>query len=62
VEEGVLSRFHCRDLRQAAGGDSVTGEDLAQRIWHALVSRLATGRLSRIHLVHSRDLSFDYYG
>jgi 6-pyruvoyltetrahydropterin/6-carboxytetrahydropterin synthase len=62
VEEGVLSRFHCRDLRQAAGGDSVTGEDLAQRIWHALVSRLATGRLSRIHLVHSRDLSFDYCG
>ena len=62
VQETVLSRFHCQDLRQAVGGDAVTGEDLVQRIWHALVSRITTGRLSRIHLVQSRDLSFEYCG
>lgn len=62
VEDGVLSRFHCRDLRQALGGDAVTGEELAERIWHALVSRITTGRLSLVHLVHSRNLSFEYCG
>jgi 6-pyruvoyltetrahydropterin/6-carboxytetrahydropterin synthase len=62
VEEAVLSRFHCRDLRQAVGCDAVTGEALAQEIWHALVPRITTGRLSRVHLVHSRDLAFDYCG
>ncbi len=62
VQEAVISPFHRQDLRQAAGGGAVTGEDLAQRIWHALVSRLSAGRLSRIHLVASRDLSFDYCG
>jgi 6-pyruvoyltetrahydropterin/6-carboxytetrahydropterin synthase len=62
VKETVISRFHCQDLRLAVGGEVVTGEDLAQRIWHALVPRISTGRLSRVHLVHSRDLSFDYCG
>src|SRR6185503_7160876 len=62
VQETVLSSFHCQDLRQAVGGDAVTGEDLVQRIWHALVSRITTGRLSRIHLVQSCDLSFEYCG
>lgn len=62
VQETVISPFHRQDLRQAAGESAVTGEDLAQRIWHALASRLKTGRLSRIHLVGSRDLSFDYCG
>ena len=62
VQETVLSPFHCQDLRQALGAGVVTGEDLAQRIWHALVSRLTTGRLSRIHLARSRDCSFDYCG
>jgi 6-pyruvoyltetrahydropterin/6-carboxytetrahydropterin synthase len=62
VQATVISRFHRQDLRQVVGGDVVRGEDLVQRIWHALVSRLMAGRLSRIHLVHSRDLSFDYRG
>lgn len=62
VQEAVISRFHCQDLRQTMSGGIVTGEDLAQRIWHALVSRITAGRLSRVHLVHSRNLSFDYCG
>jgi 6-pyruvoyltetrahydropterin/6-carboxytetrahydropterin synthase len=49
-------------LPQVAANQIVTGEDLAQRIWHALVSRITSGRLARVHLVHSRDLSFDYSG
>jgi hypothetical protein len=62
VQEAVLPRFQSGDLRQAAGGEAATGEDLARHIWHALVPRITSGRLSRIHLVHSRDLSFDYCG
>ena len=62
VRETVLSRFHCQDLRQVTGGEVVNGEDLAQRIWHALVSKVTPGRLSRVHLVESRDLSFDCCG
>lgn len=62
VQETVLSRFHCQDLQKVVGGDCVTGEDLAQRIWEALVSKITPGRLSRVHLVQSRDLSFDYCG
>ena len=38
------------------------GEELAHRIWEALVSRISQGRLSRIHLVQSRDLAFDCCG
>ncbi len=62
VRETVLSRFHRQDLRQAADGQIMTGEGLAQRIWHILVSKITPGRLSRVHLVQSRDLSFEYCG
>jgi 6-pyruvoyltetrahydropterin/6-carboxytetrahydropterin synthase len=62
VQETVISRYNCQDLRQVAAGEVVNGEDLAQRIWHALVSKITPGRLSRVHLVQSRDLSFDYCG
>lgn len=62
VQELVFSPFHRQDLRQVAGGPINSGEDLAQRIWHALVPKITSGRLSRIHLVQSRDLSFDYCG
>jgi 6-pyruvoyltetrahydropterin/6-carboxytetrahydropterin synthase len=62
VQEAVLARFHRRDLEEVAGGNAVTGEELAQRIWQSLFPRISTGRLSRIHLIHSRDLSFEYSG
>jgi 6-pyruvoyltetrahydropterin/6-carboxytetrahydropterin synthase len=62
VQQAVLSRYDCQDLRHGAAGNVVTGEDLAQQIWHALVSEIVPGRLSRVQLVQSRDLSFDYCG
>jgi 6-pyruvoyltetrahydropterin/6-carboxytetrahydropterin synthase len=61
VQETVIARFHCQDLRQAAGGE-ITGESLAQRIWDGLVSKITPGSLTRVHLVQSRDFSFDYCG
>ena len=60
VQETVLPHFRSGDPRQAADGEAATGEDLAQQIWHALAPRITSGRLARVHLVHSRDLSFDY--
>ena len=62
VQKSVVSQFQCHDVRLPVDGEVATGEDLAQRIWHALAPRISTGRLSRVHLVHSRDLSFDYCG
>ena len=60
VHETMLPHFRSGDPRQAADGEAATGEDLAQQIWHALAPRITSGRLARVHLVHSRDLSFDY--
>jgi 6-pyruvoyltetrahydropterin/6-carboxytetrahydropterin synthase len=62
VKETLSSRFRSGDLQAAVGGERVRGEDLAQHLWHALAPRISSGQLSRIHLVHSRDLSFDYSG
>jgi 6-pyruvoyltetrahydropterin/6-carboxytetrahydropterin synthase len=62
AQDLVLSQFGGRDLRQMAAGEVVSGEQLAQQIWEALVSKITPGRLSRVHLVYSRDLSFDYCG
>jgi 6-pyruvoyltetrahydropterin/6-carboxytetrahydropterin synthase len=58
---GSLDRLvHDTVLPQVAANQVITGEDLAQRMWHLLVTHITPGRLSRIHLVHSRDLSFEY--
>src|SRR4029078_7653196 len=48
-QETVVFRFHSQGVGQAVGGDAVTGGDPVKRIWLALVSRITTGRLSRIH-------------
>jgi 6-pyruvoyltetrahydropterin/6-carboxytetrahydropterin synthase len=62
VHETLSSRLRSGALQEALGGDVVRGEDLAQHLWQALVPGITSGRLSRIHLVHSRDLAFDYCG
>ncbi len=62
VQEKVLSALDRRDLRQVFGTQTVTGEQLVEHIWKQLVSSLATGRLSSVRLVQSRDLSFEYAG
>jgi 6-pyruvoyltetrahydropterin/6-carboxytetrahydropterin synthase len=62
VQEKVVKAFDRQDLRQVFDAKSVTGGQLAERIWMLLVSGLSSGRLANIHLVQSRDLSFDYAG
>ena len=57
VRETVFPRFQRQDVSQVAAG-----EELAEWIWEALVSKITPGHLSRVHLVQSRDLSFDYCG
>lgn len=62
VQEKVLSALDRRDLCQVFGTQAVTGEQLVEHIWKQLASSLATGRLSNVRLVQSRDLSFEYAG
>jgi 6-pyruvoyltetrahydropterin/6-carboxytetrahydropterin synthase len=62
VHEKVVQAFDRQDLRQVLGTETVTGEQLVEHIWKQLVSSLSSGRLSNVHLVQSRDLSFEYAG
>lgn len=62
VQEKVVRAFDRQDLRQALGTQSVSGEQLVVQIWEQLVSSLSAGRLSKVRLVQSRDLSFEYAG
>lgn len=62
VQDKVLSALDRRNLCQALGTQTVTGEQLVEHIWKQLVSSLSIGRLSNVRLVQSRDLSFEYAG
>ena len=62
VQEKVLQAFDGHDLRQVLGTQMVTGEQMVAHIWAQLVSSLSSGRLSKVRLVQSRDLSFEYAG
>jgi len=62
IQDKMVKVFDRQDLRQVFGIESVTGGQLAERIWASLVSGLSSGQLANIHLVQSRDLSFDYAG
>lgn len=62
VQDRVIETFHCQDLRQVLRTAAVTGEQLVEHIWMSLVSGVASGKLSNVHLVQSRDLSFEYSG
>jgi hypothetical protein len=62
MEKMVISPFTRQGLHQVPDTEVFAGEGLVQRIWYALVSHITPGRLSRVHLVQSRDLSFDYCG
>ncbi|HMU55853.1 MAG TPA: 6-carboxytetrahydropterin synthase, partial [Nitrospira sp.] len=58
VEEHVLAKVDRRDLREVFARTSVTGQSLAEFIWTSLVSRIPSGKLAHLQIVHSRDLSF----
>jgi 6-pyruvoyltetrahydropterin/6-carboxytetrahydropterin synthase len=62
VQEKVVKAFERQDLRHVLDAEHVTGGQLAERIWKSLVSGISSGQLANVHLVQSRDLSFDYTG
>ena len=62
VQEKVVQLFDRRDLRQALGTQTVTGEQLVEHIWKQLASSFSSERLTNVRLVQSRDLSFEYAG
>ena len=62
VQDKVVKAFDRQDLRRILDVEHVTGGQLAERIWHSLVSGILSGQLANVRLVQSRDLSFDYAG
>ncbi|HEX7093982.1 MAG TPA: 6-carboxytetrahydropterin synthase [Nitrospiraceae bacterium] len=62
VQDKVVQVFDHHDLRQVLGPQPVTGEQMVEHIWNQLVSSLSSGKLSKVRLVQSRDLSYEYAG
>jgi len=62
AQENIVKALDRQDLRHILGAEHVTGGQLADWIWKSLVSGISSGQLANIHLVQSRDLSFDYAG
>jgi 6-pyruvoyltetrahydropterin/6-carboxytetrahydropterin synthase len=62
AQEKIVKALDRQDLRHVLGAEHVTGEQLAEWIWKSLVSGISSGQLANIHLIQSRDLSFDYAG
>jgi len=62
VQDKVVQAFDRQDLRYVLDAEHVTGGQLAERIWKSLVSGISSGTLANVHLVQSRDLSFDCAG
>ena len=62
VQDQVVKAFDRQDLCRVIGAEHITGEQLAERIWKSLVSGISLGTLANVHLVQSRDLSFEYAG
>lgn len=62
VKDRVVKAYDRRDLRQVLGAAAVTGDQLVERIWHALLPEISSGKLANVRLVQSRDLWFDYAG
>jgi len=62
VQDKVVKAFERQDLRYVLDAEHVTGGQLAEQIWKSLVSGISSGQLANVHLVQSRDLSFDYAG
>ena len=62
VKDRVIEKFDHKDLSVALHRQSVSGEELAQDIWHELALGITQGTLTNIRLVPSRDLAYDYAG
>ncbi|HEU4683346.1 MAG TPA: 6-carboxytetrahydropterin synthase [Nitrospira sp.] len=62
MQDRVITSLSQLPVREVFGTDTVTGQDLAEWIWQSLAGRLASGTLTNVRLVQSRDLFFDYAG
>ncbi|MEI8015444.1 MAG: 6-carboxytetrahydropterin synthase [Nitrospira sp.] len=62
AQEKIVKALDRQDLRHVLGAEHVTGGRLAEWVWQSLVSGISSGQLANIHLIQSRDLSFDYAG
>ncbi len=62
VQELVVNRCTGRNLGQdpAFASSPLTGETLARLIWSVLAKAVPTGRLQKVRLVESDDLSYEY--
>ncbi len=58
----IVERLDGTNLWASLGPDGSTGERLVEDIWTRLTGSVSPGRLTRVRLVQSRDLVFDYVG
>ncbi|MEC4890644.1 MAG: 6-carboxytetrahydropterin synthase [Nitrospira sp.] len=62
MQAQVLQPFDRRHLGEVLGMSSLTGDQLAKVIWERLASLVSGGRLQKVSLVQTRDLTFEYAG
>ncbi|MGH7254788.1 MAG: 6-carboxytetrahydropterin synthase, partial [Nitrospirales bacterium] len=64
VQDAVLNRLDHQDLNVVPELSAVrpTGENLARFVWNRLVKAIPGGRLARVGLDETRDVSYEYAG
>ena len=60
IQEKIGKVFEGQDLRHVLSTQEVTGELLAKAVWDILVSSISGGKLEKVRLVQTRDLTFEY--
>jgi 6-pyruvoyltetrahydropterin/6-carboxytetrahydropterin synthase len=59
VEEHVIKKFDKQNLSLVLNGQTVSGEELAEKVFQELAPRITQGILTNIRLVPSRDLAYE---
>jgi 6-pyruvoyltetrahydropterin/6-carboxytetrahydropterin synthase len=62
AHEEVIRPFEGQDLRRVLDAQKITGERVVRAIWDRLVKSVPGGKLDRVRLVQTRDLTFEYAG
>jgi 6-pyruvoyltetrahydropterin/6-carboxytetrahydropterin synthase len=62
IHDDVIKLFDGQDLRRILAQPTLSGEDLARTIWTRLASSIPGGKLERVKLVPTRDVSYEYTG
>jgi 6-pyruvoyltetrahydropterin/6-carboxytetrahydropterin synthase len=60
AHQKVVKVFDGQDLRQVLGTQEINGEALAKSIWECLVNSIQGGKLEKVRLAQTRDLTFEY--